>query len=279
MAPVEVGALLHDKLYPRYHSLFFTSATLDSEDNFAWIKARLGLTAESEIEAQQFKLPSPFPLKEQLKLLLARFLPPPNHPEYVKRLGKLLSRIVKQNPLPTLVLCTSYRMVEDIAGIMAKAVDRASLLVQRSDIPAQTLLNRFRRQKRGVLIGTESFWEGIDLPGELLRLLILTRMPFAVPDDPLEQARQEKATQAGESAFMTVSIPAAVLKYRQGIGRMIRSASDWGAVIVTDSRMGRKRYGQIFLAASPVEVDICDQEVELSKAVEIWFAHHRENQN
>jgi ATP-dependent DNA helicase DinG len=187
----------------------------------------------------------------------------------------MLNRIIRKNPLPTLVLCTSYQMVKSIAEIMATHVDPTNLLVQTSEIPAQSLLNRFRRQRRGVLIGTESFWEGIDLPGELLRLLILTRMPFAVPDDPLEQARQERAVEVGENAFMTVSIPAAVLKYRQGIGRMIRSAADWGVVVITDSRMGHKRYGQIFMAASPVDVDVCDQEVELIKGVEEWFDHHQ----
>ncbi len=275
VAPVEVGQLLHSELYPRYHSLLFTSATLDSEDEFSWIKARLGLRRDSEYEAEQLKLPSPFPLRDQLRIVLARFLPPPNQPDYVKRLGRMLGRIVKQNPLPTLVLCTSYSMVERLADFMAADVEPANLLVQRSDVPAQALLNRFRRQKRGVLIGTESFWEGVDLPGDLLRLLVLTRMPFAVPDDPLEQARQERATQAGENAFMTVSIPSAVLKYRQGIGRMIRSAADWGVVVVSDSRMGHKRYGQIFIAASPVEVDIYDQEGELISAVNEWLSAHR----
>jgi Rad3-related DNA helicase len=122
-----------------------------------------------------------------------------------------------------------------------------------------------------ILIGTESFWEGIDLPGDLLRLLFLTRIPFPVPDDPLELAKQELAESRGQNPFMTVSLPAAILKFRQGIGRMIRNSDDWGAVVITDSRMGRKNYGQILYDAAGVPVETYDNEGLLVKETAAWL--------
>jgi Rad3-related DNA helicase len=133
------------------------------------------------------------------------------------------------------------------------------------------MLSRFKQSPNPILIGTESFWEGIDLPGALLRLLIMTRLPFPVPDDPLELAKQEQAEARGENPFVSVSLPAAVLKFRQGIGRMIRNSEDWGAVVITDSRMGRKNYGRILFEAAPAPVEVFDHESLLTKSLLEWF--------
>ncbi len=271
-APLNVGELLARRLYSKFESLVFTSATLDSEDNFEWIASRLGLSADSDHAAYKIKIRSPFPLEEQLRISLARYLPPPNEPNYAARLSQLILRFRSAARLPTLVLCTSYRMVEDLAKpLLAAHAQAGEVLYQTPDTLPQTLLSRFKLAGDAVLIGTESFWEGIDLPDDLLRLLFVTRLPFAVPDDPLELARQEQAERKGESPFMTISLPQAVLKYRQGVGRMIRSASDWGAVIVTDSRMGRKNYGKILFAASPVEIGVFDNEAALINETALWL--------
>lgn len=271
-APLKVGELLAQRLYPRYDAMIMTSATLDSEDNFEWIAGRLGLTAANDIRPFRVKIKSPFPLDRQLRIALARYLPAPNTPEYVSRLANLIMRLRAAIRLPTLVLCTSYRMVEELARpLQAQVAKVGEVLAQTPDTLPQTLLNRFKQARNAMLIGTESFWEGIDLPDELLRVLFITRLPFAVPDDPLELARQELAESHGQNAFMTVSLPQAVLKYRQGIGRMIRSKTDWGVVIVTDSRMGRKNYGQILFAASPVEINVFDNEAQLVTEIGSWL--------
>ena len=272
VAPLNVGELLARRLYSKFDSIVFTSATLDSEDEFEWTSSRRGFNADSEHTAYRVKIRSPFPLEEQLRIGLARYLPAPNEPGYAAKLSSLILKFRSSARLPTLVLCTSYRMVEDIAKPLLDSQGKAGeVLYQTPDNLPQTLLNRFRLARNAILIGTESFWEGIDLPDELLRLLFITRLPFAVPDDPLELARQEQAEKKGENAFMTISLPQAVLKYRQGVGRMIRSASDWGAVIITDSRMGRKNYGRILFAASPVQVSVYDNESQLISETAQWL--------
>jgi ATP-dependent DNA helicase DinG len=175
--------------------------------------------------------------------------------------------------LPTLVLCTSYRMIEALSRTLK--TDRrlsSDLLIQTPESVPQILLNRFRQMPSPLLIGTEAFWEGIDLPGRLLRLLVMTRLPFPVPDDPLELARQEEAEARGENPFMSVSLPVAVLKFRQGIGRMIRNSSDWGAVVVTDSRMGTKNYGRIFFDAAPAPVETFEHESLIVRDISRWLA-------
>ncbi len=276
VAPLNVGDLLSRRLYNKFDSIVFTSATLDSEDNFQWTASRLGLTEESERPVYRVKIRSPFPLEEQLRIALARYLPPPNAPEYGARLSQLILKFRTSARFPTLVLCTSYRMVEELARpLLAAHGQVGEVLYQTPDTLPQTLLNRFKLARNAILIGTESFWEGIDLPDELLRLLFITRLPFAVPDDPIELARQEQAELKGESPFMTISLPQAVLKYRQGVGRMIRSASDWGAVIITDSRMGRKSYGKILFAASPVEINVYDNEPLLVNETAKWLSAKR----
>jgi ATP-dependent DNA helicase DinG len=273
VAPVVVGELLVDKLYSRYRSVTLTSATLDSEDDFRWISSRLGLAREG-MTPTKLKIRSPFPLSEQLRIGLARYLPPPSSEQYTARLGQLILKLRSSVKLPTLILCTSYRMIEALSRILK--TDRHlsnDLLIQTPESVPQILLNRFRQMPSPLLIGTEAFWEGIDLPGRLLRLLVMTRLPFPVPDDPLELARQEEAEARGENPFMSVSLPAAVLKFRQGIGRMIRNSSDWGAVVVTDSRMGTKNYGRIFFDAAPAPVETFDHESLIVKDISHWLAH------
>ncbi len=280
IAPLKIGELMAQRLYSRFDAMVMTSATLDSEDNFEWIARRLGLIEELGHQPYRVKIRSPFPLQEQLRLVLARYLPPPTAPEYTARLVSLILRFRSAAKLPTLVLCTSYRMVDAIARpLLAEPTKSGEVLVQTPETLPQTLLNRFKQLRNAVLIGTESFWEGIDLPDELLRLLFITRLPFAVPDDPLELARQELAEKRGENPFMTISLPQAVLKYRQGLGRMIRSATDWGAVIISDSRMARKSYGQVLVAASPVEMRVYDQEVTLAKETSSWLKEKQDSGN
>jgi ATP-dependent DNA helicase DinG len=272
VAPLAVGELLFDRLYSRYESVTLTSATLDSEDGFQWISSRLGLTADKERIPTRLKIRSPFPLAEQLKIALARYLPPPSSEQYTLRLGELIKKLRTSIRLPTLVLCTSYRMIEALTkALRSDKRLAADLLIQTPESVPQILLSRFRQMPAPLLIGTESFWEGIDLPGRFLRLLIMTRLPFPVPDDPLELAKQEQAEARGENPFMAVSLPTAVLKFRQGIGRLIRNSSDWGAVVVTDSRMGTKNYGRIFFDAASAPVESHDHESQLIKDVGQWL--------
>ncbi|MFH2055767.1 MAG: helicase C-terminal domain-containing protein, partial [bacterium] len=278
-APLQIGELLAERFYPGFRSIVFTSATLDSEDDFAWISQRLGLSNNPKISLMRLKQRSPFALSEQLKVMVAAFLPPPNASNYAPRLAELLVRLRQAVRMSTLVLCTSYQMIRDLeAALQQHGSFPGELLLQRPDISAPRLLARFRASRGSMLIGTESFWEGVDLPDDTLRLLVLTRLPFPVPDDPLEQVKSEQAEAIGQSPFMTVSLPAAVLKFRQALGRVIRSASDWGAVLVSDSRMSRKRYGAIFHDAAGVPVETCEHPSTLLRDLTAWLYQFRERE-
>lgn len=271
-APADVGSLLALRLYPGYESVVMTSATLESAGNFDWISRQLGVTEEQDIHATRLKLGSPFPLSEQLHVALAGYLPFPDSERYPARLAQLIAKLRRSTPLSTLVLCTSYRMIDSLATSLKKQGNLpGEILVQQPDVAPASLLSRLQRNENAMLIGTESFWEGVDLPDELLRLMVLTRLPFPVPDDPLELAKGERAQARGESPFVTVSLPAAVLKYRQALGRVIRGLSDWGAVVITDSRMARKNYGSFFMSAALAEVQIFEQESLLLKKTGEWL--------
>lgn len=275
-APLQIGELLSQRFYPGFKSIVFTSATLDSEDDFAWVSQRLGLAANPDIGLLKLKQRSPFALSEQLKVMVTGFLPPPNASNYASRLAELLLKLRHSVKMSTLVLCTSHQMIKDLAAALkSHGSFPGELLLQRPDVSAPRLLARFRASRGAMLIGTESFWEGVDLPDDTLRLLVLTRLPFPVPDDPLEQVKSEQAEALGQSPFMTVSLPTAILKFRQALGRVIRSASDWGAVLVSDSRMSRKRYGAIFHEAAGVPVDTAEHPSLLLRDLTDWLYHFR----
>lgn len=271
-APLDVGKLLGERFYPSYRSVVFTSATLDSEDDFEWTSRRLGLHENPDIQVARLKQASPFPLSEQLKVSVAAFLPPPNVNDYPRRLAELLLRLRQSVRVSTLVLCTSHQMIVDLETcLLQQGTFPGELLIQKPDLSVPRLLARFRSTPGATLIGTESFWEGVDLPDDTLRLLVLTRLPFPVPDDPLEQVKSEHAEKLGLSPFMNVSLPTAVLKFRQALGRVIRSASDWGVVLVSDSRMSRKRYGAIFHEAAGVPVDTFEHPSLLCRETADWL--------
>jgi ATP-dependent DNA helicase DinG len=272
VAPADVGGLLAKQLFNDFQAVVLTSATLDSADDFSWISRQLGLTAEHDFEPRRLKLGSPFPLSEQLLISLAQFLPPPDSDRYPLRLAQLLVKLRRRLQVSTLVLCTSYRMIEALKSSLEQQ-ERipGRLLVQSPGKSPERLLTQFRQNDRAMLIGTESFWEGVDLPDDFLRLLVLTRLPFPVPDDPLQLAKSERALARGENPFTTVSLPTAILKYRQALGRVIRGLSDWGAVVITDSRMARKRYGSLFCSAAAAEVHTQPYESLLIKSVSDWL--------
>ena len=151
------------------------------------------------------------------------------------------------------VLFTSYKTMQAVAGEMRERLDDLDykLLVQGESMSRHQLVSEFKKNKRHVLFGTESFWSGVDVPGEALSNVIITRLPFEVPDLPLVQARQELVQSRGGNAFMDDQLPRAILRFKQGFGRLVRSATDSGRVVVLDPRIATKRYGRLFLDALP----------------------------
>jgi ATP-dependent DNA helicase DinG len=247
-APFHVGELLSASLFGELGPVILTSATVSVNGSMAYIEERLGAAS-----ADGLVLDSPFDHRRQMQIWIARDIPEPDAPGYVKALPGTVLAFIKRTHGKALVLFTSSALMRSIAASVAGDMEDLGirLLVQGVGLQRHQLLEEFRRDVHSVLFGLDSFWMGVDVPGEALEHVIITRLPFAVPTHPLIEARFEEIGQRGGNAFMEYSLPEAILKFRQGAGRLIRSTSDHGVVSVLDSRILSRSYGRNFLDALP----------------------------
>jgi len=245
LAPLHVGEALAEGLWDAKDTVILTSATLRAGAGFALLKDRLSLPEASELAVE-----SPFNYADSTLVYLPTDMPEPNQPGYQAALGELLTVLGQTMGGRTLVLFTSYASLNAAYHQIRGPLGRAGITVlgQGLDGARHQLMGRFREPDRPtVLLGTRSFWEGIDVPGEALSCLVITRLPFDVPTDPVFAARSETF----ENPFVEYALPQAVLRFRQGFGRLIRSTVDRGVVVVMDRRVQTKGYGQQFLTALP----------------------------
>lgn len=244
-APLQVGEMLQKGLYaaPR-ECVVLTSATLRASNQFGYVKQRLGLPDASELA-----LDSPFDYKNSTLLCLPSDAPEPDTANYGTMVRDTLIGLCTATQGRTLVLFTSKSQLQRTYEAITRPLEQAGILVlgQYMDGSRRQLLENFRTMPRTILLGTRSFWEGVDVVGEALSCLVITRLPFAVPSDPVVAARGETF----EDAFNEYSVPQAVLAFRQGFGRLIRSASDRGVVVLLDRRVQSKAYGRLFVSALP----------------------------
>ena len=248
-APVQIANRLRALLFREGNTCMLTSATLGVGDpSLQWFKQRVG--AES---ATSLCIGSPFRYEEQMRIRIVVDMPEPTAPHYAKSLAIAIKEAVSQTQGKAFVLFTSYRAMRECAEQLQGFFKQKgwTLLVQGDGQTRHRMIEIFREDLHSILFGTDSFWTGVDVPGETLSNVIVTRLPFAVPDQPLTQAKFEFITAAGGDAFMELSLPDAILKLRQGVGRLIRNSTDRGVIHILDPRIVNKRYGKHFLQSLP----------------------------
>jgi ATP-dependent DNA helicase DinG len=248
-APVDLAPVLRRMLFRDNCCCIMTSATLAvGRPELRYFRERVGAT-----EAEPLQLGSPFDFQKQMKLFVVQKMPDPRDAGYHKELERWIAHFVEKTDGRAFVLFTSYRDMDAVAGRMQKffVEKKMNLLVQGAGAPRSKLLEHFKTTPRSVLFGTDSFWGGVDVPGDALSNVIITRLPFAVPDHPLIEAKLELIQERGGDPFTEYSLPEAVLKLRQGVGRLIRTKTDRGIIVILDNRIVTKPYGRAFMHALP----------------------------
>ena len=265
-APVTVGPLIRDALWNEKDCVILTSATLTAAGHFDYMKERL--CAE---DADEMRVGSPFDYEKSVLLCTPNDLPDPNAPSAQHVLEQSLINLCRAVDGRTLVLFTAYAQLKRTGNAITPELEKAGITVfeQGEGVSPSALLKTFRETEKAVLLGTRSFWEGVDIQGDALSVVVIAKLPFSVPSDPIVAARSETF----EDPFNEYSIPEAILKFRQGFGRLIRSRSDRGLVVIMDNRVTTKRYGQQFLNSIPKCTRSTNSVRDLPRLARKWLDH------
>jgi DNA polymerase-3 subunit epsilon/ATP-dependent DNA helicase DinG len=263
-APLDVSDMLRDLVFSRMRSSILTSATMTIDGSFDYMAERLG--AES---ARRLALGSPFDHEGSTLVYVADDINEPNHPNYTKTMNNSLIELLIASKGRALVLFTNYRTLRETRSAIKQPLEEHNIVVlaQGSDGSPRQLIDRLRGSPGTVILGTASFWEGVDIVGDALSVVVITKLPFPVPSDPVFEARCELF----DEPFMELSLPTAVLKFKQGFGRLIRSSRDVGACVVYDRRVVSKRYGSTFIQSLPPCRVTVGSTYDLPEAVGTWL--------
>jgi len=242
--PIDVSELLDSQLFQNFPTVVLTSATLTVQGSFEHIRRRLGLG-----DARELVVPSHFRYQDQALLYLPPEMPDPRAPEFPEAAARCIRRVLEITKGRAFCLFTSYSQMRDLYERLLPVLDYPILL--HGSAPRNALLEQFRETPNAVLFGTASFWQGVDVQGEALSCVIIDRLPFAVPNDPVVAARMKFIEDAGGKPFFEYQVPSAVISLKQGFGRLIRSLEDRGVLVLLDPRIRQKRYGQAFLESLP----------------------------
>jgi len=271
--PLDISSILETGLFSHLDRGVLTSATLRVNNSFDYFIKRIGLAElnPERIHAEFFG--SPFNYSEQSMFIIPSYFADPRENNFIKDISNLLLNTLENNSFGTMVLFTSYKMLKKVYFSILPVLNSRDILLlgQGIDGPRTTLLKTFKENKNSILFGTNSFWEGVDIPGSALEMLIITKIPFQVPTEPVFQARMEKVDNDSGNGFINYAVPEAVIRLRQGIGRLIRSTGDRGVVLLLDQRLIKTRYGDYFTKSFPIEPFICNHENLLQNKLKEWF--------
>ena len=272
--PLDLAPILRETLFDRLETVILTSATLATGGDFSFLEHRTGLSLEPNLVSVREILPSPFDYGSQCLFAVPIDIPDPREDElgHDQATAQVVEELAHASDGGMFVLFTSHRQLRRLASALRAGLrERWPLLVQ-GEAPRDHLLRRFRESGRAILLGTDSFWEGVDVPGRALRVLVLSKLPFKVPSEPLTAARLERIAEAGEDGFWSYLLPQAALKLKQGFGRLIRSSQDVGVVILLDRRAALKGYGPMLLESLPPAEQVLAPWAEVRTRCEDFFA-------
>ncbi len=246
--PINVSQMLQENLFDAKESVVMTSATLATNRNFDYFKKRIGIN-----ECQELLLDSPFNFKEQVKIHVPHSMPDPYNAEFIPAAIREIKHYLKLTHGKAFVLFTSYKMMDEVYEEVAPYLAEMGIDVfkQGGELSRTDMLQAFREDTNSVLFGTSSFWEGVDVRGEALSNVVITKLPFEVPTHPVMEARVKQIKERGGNEFMEFSLPEAILRLKQGFGRLIRTQTDQGIVVILDSRIRTRSYGKSFLDSLP----------------------------
>ena len=280
-APIRVGPKLKEMLYDCKDTIVFTSATLTAAKSFGFLKDRVGLDQVDKENLIEEDVGSPFDYDRQMLVCVPNFVPEPGGESdaFSPNVGKVLTDVFRATSGRGLALFTSYSMLDGAYPTLKQALEAEQILVlgQGFDGERRAITRMFQRDTTSVLLGTDSFWEGVDVPGEALVCVVIVKLPFAVHTAPVVQARCEEVESRGRSAFAHYTLPSAVIRFKQGVGRLIRTKADYGAIVVLDRRVLTRRYGSQFLRSLPTGHRVCTSPRHLCDMLRAFLtARHNE---
>jgi len=272
-APLHVGSRLREVFFPALRSVVMTSATLAVAGKFTYFLDRIGLTDQIGERVRTLAVGSPFDYDKQALVAVPAWFPNPKSPLFQEAVVELVRSTILRVRRGTLVLFTSYKMLNDTYRAVRDdlSANEILLLGQGLDGSRSSISDIFRAERESVLFGTESFWQGVDMPGEALELLIIVKLPFSVPTEPLLIAQSEELKKNGKDPFLHLTVPEAAIRFRQGFGRLIRTQTDRGAVLILDTRVVTERFGRAFTLSLPTACRAFGSLEELLDALESWF--------
>jgi len=280
ITPLDIAPLMREAVFEPFKTVVLTSATLTVAGSFSYWAGRIGLAsragsllAAKETRYQTF--PSPFNYRENVLLGVPTDAPAPDSPGYRDFLSRFISKALLASRGAALVLFTSYALLRDVSDAVRPALSDAGIrLLKQGEGDRARLLDAFREERSSVLFATDSFWEGVDAPGETLQVVVLCRLPFRVPSEPILRARMAAIERRGGNPFAELSLPDAVVRMRQGFGRLMRRHDDQGVVLILDSRIVTKPYGAVFLESLPQTMRSIAPAPEVLRAVAGFFGHN-----